>query len=63
MDQPRPATLITRGRCRRQFYLAWQPTELGSRIEWDTKNLVATNAPEASQFISKQYRAGWGIEE
>ena len=35
----------------------------GKQLEWDTKNLVATNAPEASQFISKQYRAGWGIEE
>ena len=35
----------------------------GKQLEWDTKNLVATSAQEASQFISEQYRAGWGFEE
>jgi predicted dehydrogenase len=31
----------------------------GKALEWDAKNLKATNCPEADQFISKQYRAGW----
>jgi hypothetical protein len=33
----------------------------GKQLEWDAKNLVATNAPEASTFISKQYRSGWDV--
>ncbi len=34
---------------------------LGKRIEWDAKNLKATNAPEADILINKKYRAGFGI--
>jgi predicted dehydrogenase len=34
---------------------------LGKRIEWDSKSLRATNAPEADNLISKFYRAGWEI--
>ena len=33
----------------------------GKKLEWDAKNLVASNAPEASAFISKQYRSGWDV--
>jgi predicted dehydrogenase len=34
---------------------------LGKRIEWDAKNLKATNAPEADILINKKYRAGFEI--
>lgn len=34
---------------------------LGKRIEWDSANLRASNAPEAEALIRKRYRAGFGI--
>ena len=34
---------------------------VGKKIEWDTKNLRAKNAPEAEQFIQHHYRKGWKI--
>ena len=34
---------------------------LGKRIEWDSKNMRATNAPEAEALINKKYRKGWEI--
>ena len=33
----------------------------GKRIEWDRKQMKATNVPEANQYVSKTYRAGWEI--
>jgi hypothetical protein len=33
----------------------------GKPLEWDAKNLRATNAPEASKFIRRQYRKGWDL--
>ena len=32
---------------------------VGKKLEWDAKNLRATNAPEADRFIRKTYRKGW----
>ena len=29
------------------------------KLDWDSKNLRATNCPEADRFIRKQYRQGW----
>ena len=34
---------------------------LGKRLEWDSTQLKATNAPEAEPFIHKAYRQGYGI--
>ena len=31
----------------------------GKKIEWDAKNLVATNAPEVAKIVKKDYRPGW----
>ena len=31
----------------------------GKKLEWDSANLVATNASEAAQFIRRDYRKGW----
>ncbi len=31
----------------------------GKKLEWDPENLKATNAPEADQFIRREYREGW----
>jgi predicted dehydrogenase len=34
---------------------------LGKKIEWDTKALRATNAPEADKLIRREYRKGWDL--
>ncbi len=33
----------------------------GQALEWDAKNLQATNCPEADQYIRKNYRQGWEV--
>jgi predicted dehydrogenase len=33
----------------------------GKKLEWDAKQLKATNCPEADRFIRRQYREGWTI--
>ena len=33
----------------------------GKKLEWDAKNLKATNAPEADKFIRREYREGWTL--
>ncbi|MGY8770259.1 MAG: Gfo/Idh/MocA family oxidoreductase [Pirellulales bacterium] len=33
----------------------------GKKIEWDTKEMRATNAPDAEQFIRRDYRKGWKL--
>jgi hypothetical protein len=39
--------------------LALVAYRLGKKLEWDAKNLKATNCPEADQYIRKTYRDGW----
>jgi len=34
---------------------------VGKKIEWDAKNLKATNAPEAEPLIRRDYRKGWTL--
>ncbi|MBI5691210.1 MAG: Gfo/Idh/MocA family oxidoreductase [Verrucomicrobia bacterium] len=34
---------------------------LGKRVEWDAKNLVVKNAPEAAPLIRRAYRTGWDL--
>ncbi len=34
---------------------------LNKKIEWDAKNLRATNAPEAAGMIRREYRKGWRV--
>ena len=34
---------------------------IGKKLEWDPVSMQATNAPEAEQFIRRQYRAGWNL--
>jgi len=31
----------------------------GQRLEWDAKNMKFPNAPEAEQFLKREYREGW----
>ena len=31
----------------------------GKKLDWDHANLKATNAPEADQYIRREYRKGW----
>jgi len=33
----------------------------GRRIEWDGANQKITNLPAANQFVTKTYRAGFGV--
>lgn len=33
----------------------------GQKLEWDAKNLTATNCPEAASLITKKYRPGWEV--
>ena len=33
----------------------------GKKIQWDTKEMRATNAPDAEQFIKRDYRKGWKL--
>ena len=34
---------------------------VGQALDWDAKNLVATNCSEADSFITKEYRSGWEV--
>jgi hypothetical protein len=34
---------------------------VGKPLEWDAKNLRATNAPEAMNFLRRAYRKGWEL--
>ncbi len=33
----------------------------GKKLEWDPKTMRAANAPEADQFIKREYRKGWEL--
>ena len=33
-----------------------------SPLEWDWKNLKASNCPEAERFVRREYRSGWQLE-
>ena len=33
----------------------------GKRIEWDAVNLKVTNAADAQQYVSREYRKGWEV--
>ena len=39
--------------------LALVAYRVGQKLDWDVKNLKATNCPEADKYISKKYREGW----
>ena len=41
--------------------LALAAYRVGKPLEWDSKNLKATNCPEVDQFIRKTYRKGWEL--
>jgi predicted dehydrogenase len=34
---------------------------LGRRLDWDGANMKFTNVPEANEFVTKEYRAGWKV--
>jgi hypothetical protein len=35
---------------------------VGKKLQWDAESMRATNAPEADQFIRREYRKGWSLE-
>ncbi len=39
--------------------LAMVAYRVGKKLEWDAKNLKATNCPAADEYIRKTYRKGW----
>ena len=34
---------------------------VGKKLEWDARNMKATNAPEADKLLSREYRKGWEV--
>lgn len=42
-------------------WVATEPGVPGKKLEWDAKNLVATNAPELARIIRREYRAGYSL--
>jgi predicted dehydrogenase len=42
-------------------WAASQPGQPGKKIEWDAKNLKATNAPEVQSIVRREYREGYTI--
>ncbi len=34
---------------------------VGKKLEWDGPNMRAKNAPEAAQFVKREYRTGWKL--
>ena len=57
--------------CFSRFAIGAQLTEImllgcvslrvGKKLDWDGPNMVATNAPEAAQFIKRENRPGWTL--
>jgi hypothetical protein len=57
--------------CYSRFEIAAQLTEImllgivslraGKTIEWDGPNMVATNCPEAAQYVKRDNRTGWNL--
>lgn len=33
----------------------------GEALEWNSESLVATNCPQAAQFVRREYRQGWSL--
>ena len=33
----------------------------GKKIHWDSESLTCTNAPEAEEFLRRDYRKGWSL--
>jgi hypothetical protein len=34
---------------------------VGKKLEWDGPNMTANNAPEAAQYVRREYRKGWTL--
>jgi hypothetical protein len=34
---------------------------VGKKLDWDGQHMEATNAPEAAQFVKREYRKGWAL--
>jgi predicted dehydrogenase len=43
-------------------WAAPEKDQMGKKIAWDAKKLVATNAPEVMHIVKKEYRKGWELE-
>jgi predicted dehydrogenase len=43
------------------IWMATEPNTPGTRIEWDAKNLTATNAPELAEIIKSEYHGGYSL--
>jgi len=47
------------GRLNENLVLGTVACRVGEKLQWDAKNLRATNCPAADKFIRKEYRGGW----
>lgn len=42
-------------------WAAPEASQMGKKIEWDAKNIVATNAPEVAEVVRPKYRDGYKV--
>ena len=48
-------------RRRQNLHLGNVAYRAGKKLEWDAGNLRCPNAPEADQFLRREYRPGWSL--
>ena len=64
-----PARPASRRRCNFEYsgwlteanHLGNVAYRVGKKLDWDAAKLQATNAPEVSHFIRREYRKGWDL--
>ncbi len=61
MGQPTSCPFSYSGRLTEANHLGNVAYRTGKPIQWDSERMVATNAPEAEQYIRREYREGWKL--
>ncbi|GIW96612.1 MAG: oxidoreductase [Pirellulaceae bacterium] len=59
--QPTGSPFEYAGRLTEANHLGNVAYRTGKAIQWDWRRLAATNAPEADQYIRREYRKGWKL--
>ena len=56
-----PGSFIYAGPVTETILLGAVALRAGKKVEYDTLNMKITNIPEANQFLTREYRAGWEL--
>lgn len=59
--KPTPCNFDYAGKMTENIMAGIVSCRVKQKLQWDTKNLKATNCPEADRFIRKKYRKGWKL--